>query len=94
MTESELFYRGCGKLGVGRGLAPAVLHRPNVLNRRIIGDFREGSPFYRGCGKLRVGRGLAPAVLHRPNVLNRRIIGDFREGSPFYRGYVRVERRE
>ena len=48
MNESELFYRGCGKLGVGRGLAPAVLHRPNVLNRRIIGDFREGSPFYRG----------------------------------------------
>ena len=71
-----------------------MLHRPNVLNRRIIGALVRGLPFYRGCGKLGVGRGLAPAVLHRPNVLNHRIIGDFREGLPFYRGCVRVERRE
>ena len=94
MGESGLFYRGCGKLGVGRGLAPAVLHRPNVLNRRIIGDFREGSPFYRGCGKLRVGRGLAPAVLHHTTVFTAKLSGHSREGSPFYHGCVRVERRE
>ena len=62
MGESKPFYRGCGKLGVGRGLAPAMLHRPNVLNRQIIEDFRDGSPFYRGF--VRVERRESRRVPH------------------------------
>jgi len=46
----------CGKIGVGWGLAPTVLHR------QIIVDFRDGSPFYRGC--VRVERREQAPALH------------------------------
>ena len=39
MTESEPFYRGCGKLVVGWGLAPTVLHHTTVFTAKLSGIF-------------------------------------------------------